>query len=124
MFYMAYVREEKRWAATPVLQGMFSVGFIVDLYLFVTAILIEVIFKVPIFSLSMDDIFPFIIFVQTIVIIIIYFIYGYKKRYTAIIEKYKGEDEKTRKKNRLIVNLFIIFSVILLVVISIVGINQ
>lgn len=121
---MAFDRERKHWAGTPVLQGILRISLMVDLYLFLTAILIEIIFKVPIFSASKDEAFPFIILTATIILMLNYFIYGYNKRYTSIIEKYKSEDARTRKKNRLTVNLFIVFSVILLIVMFIIGVNQ
>lgn len=112
--------------ATPVFQGMLSVIGMVDLYLFITSILFDVVFFKTsiILAMTKTDIVTVIVITQIIIYVLIYFIYGYKKKYVTIIEKFRLEDEKTRKNNRLIAGLFILFSVLLLVVVFIIGVNH
>ena len=111
--------------ATPVFQGMLSVIGMVDLYLIIAFILFDVIFKTSIIlAMTKNDIVTVIVITQIIIHVIFYFIYSYKKKYVTIIEKFRLEDEKTRKTNRLIAILFILFSVLLLVVVFIVGVNH
>jgi di/tricarboxylate transporter len=121
---MTYVKEEKRWAGTPVLQGLISISLIIDLYLFILAILVEIIFKVQVFSMQGKGIIPIIILIQTIVLLIIYFMYGFKRKYISIVEKFKTEDDKARKKMRGKVWSFIILSLILGIITFIIGISH
>ena len=122
---MGYVREEEAMMATPVFQGILSVIGMVDIYLFITSILFDVIFKTSIIlAMTKNDIVTVIVITQIIIYVIFYFIYSYKKKYVTIIEKFRLEDEKTRKTNRLRARLFILFSVLLLVVVFIIGVNH
>ena len=114
MFYMAYAREEKRWAANSLLQGLLSISLIIDLYLFIIiSILTKMVFKLSIFSFPEKKAIIFIIIIQTIVFIISYFIYGYEKRYVRIVEEYNKENKNKRKSNRLAVYLFVSFSILI-----------
>ena len=121
---MAYTKEEKSWASVPVLQGLLSLSLIMNLYLLIAAILIEIIFKISIFSLPKDVAYPFIIIIMSIVLVVNYFIYGYKRKFAAIVEKYKIEDENNRKKNRVTIRVFIILSLIFLMIVFIFGVSQ
>jgi len=123
IFYMAYAKEEKSWASVPVLQGLLSLSLIINLYLLIAFILIEMFFKVPIFSLPKEELFPYIILIATIVLIINYFIYGYKNKFAVIIDKYKTESEENKKKNRLTTRVFIILSIVLLIIVFIIGVS-
>ena len=124
IFYMAYAKEEKSWASVPVLQGLLSLSLIMNLYLLIVAILIEIIFKISIFSLPKDVAYPFIIIIMSLVLGVNYFIYGYKRKFGAIVEKYKIEDEENRKKNRVTIRVFIILSLLLLITVFIIGVSQ
>jgi len=125
MFYMAYAREEKRWAANSLLQGLLSISLIIDLYLFIIiSILTKMVFKLSIFSFPEKKAIIFIIIIQTIIFIISYFIYGYGKRYVRIIEKYNKENKNERKSNRLAVYLFVSLSVLIGVILFIVSVQH
>lgn len=125
MFYMAYAREEKRWAANSLLQGLLSISLIIDLYLFIIiSILTKMVFKISIFSFPEKKAIIFIIIIQTIIFIISYFIYGYGKRYVRIIEKYNKENKNERKSNRLAVYLFVSLSVLIGVILFIVSVQH
>ena len=117
---MAYAKEKKSWASVPVLQGILSLSLIINLYLLIVFILIEMLFKVPIFSLPKEELFPYIILIATIVLIINYFIYGYKNKFVVIIDKYETEGEENKKKNRLTTRVFIILSIVLLIIVFII----
>ncbi len=120
---MAYIKDEKRWAGSPVLAGILNVSLTVNLYLFILLMIFEIIIKK---SLTTDIktiiLNTIIIAIEIIVAFINYLIYGYKKKYLKIIEKYKNEDSETRKKNRLIVTLFIIFSLLVMAVLFVVSV--
>ena len=114
MFYMAYEKEKKRWAADPLFQGLLSISMMIDLYLFIIiSTVIKILFKISIASFPENNAILVIIILQTIVFIVVYFIYGYKKKYNAIIEKYKKEVDNKRKRNRITVHLFVAFSILL-----------
>ena len=126
MFYMAYEREEKRWAANPLLQGLLSISLTIDLYLFIIiSILIKTLFRISLFSFPENNAIIVIILIQTFVLIVVYFIYGYKKKYDVIIKKYKKEEgENKRKRNRLTIHLFVSFSILLGVVSFIISVQH
>ncbi len=119
---MAFTKEEKRWTSTPLTSGVLDVSLAVNLYLFIIVLLHDIIFKISIISDTKENIlFTIVIITEIIVGSINYYIYGYKKKYLKIIEKYKNEDNKTRKKNRTTVKLFIIFSLLVMVVLFVVS---
>jgi len=121
---MAYIRDEKRWAGSPLLAGILRVSLILNLYLFTIILLHDIIFKISFISDTREEILMLVVILtETIVAIVNYFIYGYKKKYLKIIDRYKQEDEKTRKKNRLIVTLLIIFSLLVMAVLFIVSVQ-
>ena len=122
---MGYVAEEKALFATPVFQGMLSVIGMIDLYLFITSVLLDITLKTSvILAMTKIEIITVIVFTQIVLYVIIYFIYAYKKKYVTIIDKFGLEDDKTKKTNRLMARLFILFSVLLLVVVFIIGVNH
>jgi len=125
MFYMAYAREEKRWAANSLLQGLLSISLIIDLYLFIIiSILTNIVFKISIFSFPEKKAIIFIIIIQTIVFIVSYFIYGYENKYVRIVEEYNKEDKNRRKSNRLAVYLFVSFSILIGAILFMVSIQH
>lgn len=121
---MSYVREEKSWVATPVLQGLLSISLMIDLYVFILATLIEIIFKIPVFPLPKNNAILYIIIIQTIILIINYLVFGYKKKYLKIIEKYRNESKRDRKHNRVKVYFFIAFSIIIEFVLVVISVQQ
>ncbi len=123
IFYLAYTKEEKSWLSVPVLYGLISVSLIINLYLFILIILIEIIFKIPLLSLPKEELFPYIILFSTVVLVINYFIYGYKKKYVLIIKKYEAKTEEYKKKIRLKTQGFILFSMILFIIVFVIGVN-
>ncbi|NPA67884.1 MAG: hypothetical protein GXO50_04660 [Chlorobi bacterium] len=120
IFYMAYIKDEKRWAGSPVLAGILDVSLTVNLYLFIISFVL-VIMGFDLYE-EKNILIPVVLAIGTIVAFINYLIYGYKKKYLKIIEKYKNEDSETRKKNRLIVTLFIIFSLLVMAVLFVVSV--
>jgi Ca2+/Na+ antiporter len=117
---MAYKREEKRWASTPITSGIIRISLVENIYMFIISFILHIWFNIYDGS---NAAIPYLIGFGIIILIVNYFIYGYKKKYLKIIEKYKNEDKNTRKKNRRTATLFIISSLILAIIIAIIAIQ-
>ena len=121
IFYMAYIRDEKRWNGSPLLSGILRVCLVVSIYIFIISFILDVL-GFNIFE-KRNNIVPESIVASIIIFIINYFIYGYKKKYLKIIKKYRKEDNEARKKNRKEATVFIVLSLIFFAVMFIVSVQ-
>jgi len=122
IFYRSYKNEEKKWASVPKFHAVIQVSLIINLIILNIAVLVDFIFNFQFFSEKNKQIgLIIVLLIEIIVAFSVYLFYFNNKRYLKILTEFNRTEKNIIKKQNLKANLFIIFSIILAIILTIIS---